>query len=277
MSYERAAALDPGLERRPHSWLLLIWVAAAFLSTLCGIGGGLFAVPMLHYLGGLRLQRAVGTSLVLVFVLAGTATIAEAARPDSAIQLHAAGCLIAGCVFGTRVGFAVAMRVRTRALKLCFVVVLAIAGTRVLLSPEGASVAHGSFHMTVHTVAIVTGIGFCGGFLSPLLGIGGGMVVVPMLFLLLPSFGYLEARANSMAMSVVSSALSARLHLREGNVHIPSAAWFAASAVVGAVLGVTSVHLQGWAGAARIAMGVVLLLVAARFARDVLARVLSDD
>ena len=256
--------------QRPSAWLLLAWIVAAFVSALCGIGGGLFAVPMLHFIGRLPLKRAIGTALVLVFIMATTATVAEALRADSALDVRVALLLVAGSLLGAQLGFRVAQRIKVRLLKLSFIVVLLIAGLRILFSEGSGAVPGAELEWTASTAALVGGIGFCGGFLSPLLGIGGGLVVVPALFFSLPSFGHLDARANSMAMGAVASAWSAWLHFRAGGVHGPTAAWFSASTVVGAVLGVMLVHRDGWADMAQLLMGGVLLFVAARFARDVL-------
>ena len=48
--------------QRPPVWVALPWLAAAFLATICGIGGGLFAVPLLHYVAKQQLRTAVGTA-----------------------------------------------------------------------------------------------------------------------------------------------------------------------------------------------------------------------
>ena len=37
-----------GPERPLRVWHMLLWLIAAIASTMCGIGGGLFAVPILH-------------------------------------------------------------------------------------------------------------------------------------------------------------------------------------------------------------------------------------
>lgn len=267
-----AGSAGSAVPPRPAPWLLLVWIAAAFVSALCGIGGGLFAVPVLHFLGRMPLKRAVGTALVLVFILATTATVAEGLREDSALNLRVALLLVAGSLVGAQFGFRLSQRIEVRLLKLGFVAVLLVAGLRILFAGGSGAVPGAELEWTVGTVALVCGVGFCGGFLAPLLGIGGGLVVVPALFFCLPSFGHLDARANSMAMGAVASAWAARLHFRAGGVHVPTAAWFAGSTVVGALLGVSSVHRAGWADDAQLLMGGVLLFVAARFARDVLGR-----
>ena len=252
---------------RPPIWIALPWTAAAFLATICGIGGGLFAVPLLHYAGRLPLRPAVGTSLCLVFVLATTATVAEAARPDSALSLPVASLLVLGCLPGAQIGFRVSQRISAGNLKKVFVGVLLLAGLRVLLVQSAAGGAGEG--LTGAELALIPAVGFLGGFVAPILGIGGGLVVVPMLFLFFPGLDYLDARANSLAMSVFASAWSVRQYLRSGELRPRAIAPLIASTAVGAVVGVLTVHREGWSEIARLAMGGILVLVALRFALDV--------
>jgi len=73
----------------------------------------------------------------------------------------------------------------------------------------------------------LTGIGGLAGFSSGLLGIGGGLVVVPGLLLLLKSHGYpahvvpLLAAGTSLTLMVFTAAGSALSHLRHGAVCLP--------------------------------------------------------
>jgi hypothetical protein len=257
--------------RRPPIWVALPWLAAAFLATICGIGGGLFAVPLLHYGAKLPLRTAVGTSLGLVFVLATTATVAESVRPDSALSLPIASLLVLGSLPGAQLGYRVARRLETAWLKRAFVVVLVVAGLRVLFIRSTATGAVGT-ELTTLELVLIPFVGFGGGFVAPLLGIGGGLVVVPALFLAFPSVDYLDARANSLAMSIAASAWSVARYVRDGDVHVPSAGLLAVSTALGAIAGVMSVHNPGWAEGARIVMGTILLIVAGRFALDVWRR-----
>ncbi|MEZ5980518.1 MAG: sulfite exporter TauE/SafE family protein, partial [Planctomycetota bacterium] len=116
-------------------------------------------------------------------------------------------------------------------------------------------------------VAIVAGL--CGGVLAPLLGVGGGLIVVPVLFFLLPDFGYGPVRACSLATAMFTSGRSAWLHMRDGRIHWPSARWLGVSSIVGGSLGVFIFHLPKMDGPARILLALMLWFVAWRFLRDV--------
>jgi len=248
-------------------WIALAWLAAAFLATICGIGGGLFAVPLLHYGGRLPLRQAVGTSLCLVLVLAVTATVAEGVREDSALSLPLALALTAGCIPGAELGFRVSQRISAGVLKRVFVAVLLLAGLRVLLIGSAEAAGSGGALVPLEWL-LAPLVGFAGGFVAPLLGIGGGLLVVPTLFLAFPGLGYLDARANSLAMSVVASAWSVRKYFLTGELRPRLIAPLVASTAIGSVAGVLMVHRQGWSEVARAAMGVVLILMSFRFAWD---------
>jgi uncharacterized membrane protein YfcA len=249
---------------------LVLWSGSSFLGTICGVGGGIFATPILHYLVGIPFAAAIGTSLVLVFVMTVVATGLEATRADGAIDWAVVALLLAGSVPGAWFGYRFGRRRDARTLKAMFVVILLAAAARVWTLDEKAapSIAAAGAALDAARSAWVVAIGFGGGFLAPLLGVGGGILVIPALFLTVPAMGYLEARACSMAMSLVNAAQSIALHWRGGTVNLRAAVPLTAIAVAGAVLGTWAVHLPGWAEVARIAMTFVLAFVAARFAWD---------
>lgn len=255
----------------PPAWVGVLWVAAAFLSAVCGIGGGLFAVPVLHYLGGLGIQRAVGTSLVLVLVLSTTGTLVELFHADSALDATTVAVLVAGGFLGARTGFALSRRIEPLWLKRIFALVLLFSAARILGLDAAAAAGSGTGldGLTLGQGAVVALIGFGGGFVAPLLGVGGGLIVIPALLLSLPGVSYLEARACSTAFSVFTASQSAALHLKAGNVDRPLAWRFALLTALGSAAGVLAVHQAGWAEVARIAMALILVFVAGRFGWDV--------
>lgn len=250
--------------------LFPVGLLIALLGAVCGIGGGLFAVPLLHYGMRLPLRVSVGTSLYLVFSTALAATVSEALRPDSAISWPLLGVLAACALVGTQLGYRASRRIRPRALKLVFFAVLLAAGWRILAAENGSGPAQTTaLELNPATLAIAAAIGLAGGFLAPLLGVGGGLLMVPAIFFGLPQIGYLGARAHSLAVAAISSARSLFLYSRERAVHLRCAAFLGTGALAGATAGVVLVHRPGWSGYARVVMGTVLLLVALRFLWDV--------
>ena len=255
-------------QARPlRAWHLLVWLVAAIASTMCGIGGGLFAVPILHFLLKLPLKLATATSLVSVFAMTLAGTLAELAQPQSALNWPVIACLSAGGLFGAWIGQFVARRLGVRALSWIFAIALSAAGIRILVG--GAATA--GFPSVAPSLDMphafgVAALGVAAGFVSPLLGVGGGLIMVPGLVLGLPGLGYLGARACSTAMSVVSSAQLTWMNLRDGRVHRAVLLPFCSVSVLGAVLGIALVHRPGWAEVARRLMGALLVIFGAKFA-----------
>lgn len=245
----------------------------ATVGAICGIGGGLFAVPLLHYGMKLSLQASVATSCALVAATTTAATLSESTRVDSQLHWGVVALLSAGALVGSHFGFRFAQRVETKKLKLGFAVVLVVAGLRlgwsVLRADTGAAVVEPpSFEFDVLRAATALAIGFGGGFVAPLLGIGGGLIAVPGLFFGLPGLGYLGARAASLAMGAVNGWRSLYLWSKKGEVDFKRAAPIALGALGGAWVGTSLVHLEGAEPLAKALMSVCLLAVSLRFVRD---------
>mgnify|MGYP000607173070 CR=1 FL=1 len=75
--------------------------------------------------------------------------------------------------------------------------------------------------------------------------------------------------AASLAVACVTSARSLQLYRREGIIRASLGGPIALGALAGAVAGVHTVHLPGMSQVGQRVMGAILLLTAARFARDV--------
>ena len=247
-------------------WMAPVWIGVAFLCSMCGIGGGLFAVPLLHYGARFPLRTSIGTALGLVCALAVTATLTELAQPRSQLLPEVALLLVVGALPGSQLGFWTSKRVDPLALKTIFTVVLVGAGLRLLSAGRGGQVPG---DLNPNELALVPLIGFAGGFLAPLLGIGGGLVVIPALYLSFPTVGYVEARASSLAMAALVSGWSVRNYVRSREVEPAAVLPLLVATVVGAVAGVWAVHQPGWARYARLTLGVILIVVAARILLDV--------
>lgn len=251
--------------------------AIAFVGAICGIGGGLFAVPLLHFAFGLALRQAVATSLCLVAANALSSTASELLHADSALQWDVVLLLAGGALVGAQFGYFASKRLDERAVKGLFAVVMVAAGLRLALSGDiAAAPAELRSAYDAGGVAAVMGIGLLAGAASPLLGIGGGLIVVPGLLLALPELGSLGARAASLGVACVTSLRSLRLYARERAIDLSVAPWFVLGALLGAAVGVQAVHLDGVADVGRRVLAGILLVTAVRFARDVARRPVSS-
>lgn len=267
-----SAAEDVRTEAGPPAPLLLpIGIAVAALGSVCGIGGGLFAVPILHYAFRLPLKAAVATSLCLVAASSGAATASELLHPDGALYPTLVAVLVAAALVGTQGGYWLASRLPTRTLKAIFCIVLLAVGMELVVSSGSTSVLpRPGFAPGAADFAVVALIGVVAGVAVPLLGVGGGLLVVPALLFARPEMGYLGARATSLAMAVITASRSVWMYHRDGCVDVRHGCWFAAGGLLGAMAGVWLVHLHGAAEVGQVLLGVTLALAALRFGLDAL-------
>lgn len=115
--------------------------------------------------------------------------------------------------------------------------------------------------------AILIVVGAIAGVISGLLGVGGGIVLVPAFFYLFSALGYQSADlmqicvATSLATIIVTSVRSVMAHHRKGAVDWALLKSWALPIAVGAVVGVFTVaHLH--TRTLQIIFGVMLLLIA---------------
>jgi uncharacterized membrane protein YfcA len=113
----------------PPGWRYgVIGAVAGFVSGLLGVGGGIVLVPAFTVWTAIPLKRALGTSLVVIAVLAvpGTITHALLGNIDWAVAL----VLTIGVVPGARIGARIALGARERILRRAvgiFLLVVALA------------------------------------------------------------------------------------------------------------------------------------------------------
>lgn len=125
---EPPAATTEGHGKRRESWVWLgvIGIAAGLSSGFLGLGGGFVVVPVLVRFLGFEAKRAVGTSLVVVLMLAvpGTITHYVLGHVDVSLAL----CLSLGAIPGAVLGARVTAGARERTARLAFAVMLLSVG-----------------------------------------------------------------------------------------------------------------------------------------------------
>ncbi len=206
-------------------------------SSLLGVGGGIFIVPLLT-LSGLvgPMQEATATSNAVIVFTSLSATIAYARR--RAIDVRTGLLLMPASVLGAWAGARLTSIIDSRWLALGFAVILLYPVAMMLRGKTTSDVpesdrgtAHG-----VSTYAIGGAIGLVAGLASGLLGIGSGTLMVPSLALFL-GLDIRTAVATSlfvMAPAALASALTQHL---QGNLHPELAIPLVVGTVIGAQLG----------------------------------------
>ncbi len=220
-------------ERGARFWVTLagIGLAAGLMSGMFGVGGGTVIVPLLVLLLGFDQRLAAGTSLAAIVPLASVGVISYAA--SGAVGWIAALILAAGAVVGAQLGTRLLPRLSQNALRWGFVVflIVVIVGLFLVIPSRDAQV-----ELTWYLILGLVGLGLFTGFVAGLIGVGGGVVVVPFLMLVFGTSD-LEAKGTSLMM-MIPTALSGTIgNLRHRNVDLPAAAAIGGAACVTTALG----------------------------------------
>ena len=162
---------------------LLLVVAIFLISwllTMVGLGGGLIFSPLFVILGFPKTEAA-SASLFLNLIAAGSAayTYSRKKMVDFSLSIP----LIVSSSLSAPAGSYLNVRIDLKPFLMIMAVVLALAGIRMLLSPAAETETAGLEPWKKIFAGI--GIGVCIGLMGGMLGIGGGVFVVPLLIYIL--------------------------------------------------------------------------------------------
>jgi uncharacterized membrane protein YfcA len=209
---------------------LAIGAGAGLLSGLFGIGGGIVIVPALLTFLSMERRLAHGTSLAATVpvALASLATYSIGGNVDWPV----AACLVVGAICGTIVGTHLLQIIPKKRLTIIFIVVILLTAARLLVSSD----AVGRDQLTVAGAVALIAIGFVTGTLSGLLGIGGGVIMVPALVVLF-SIPPVIAKGTSVAVIVPSAIVGTIRNRANDNVDLRVGAAIGVAGVISAVIG----------------------------------------
>jgi uncharacterized membrane protein YfcA len=196
--------------------LALVGAAAGLLSGLLGIGGGIIIVPGLIWAAGLDRHTASGTSLVAILPIAAVAALTYAVAPGGAFDPEASAVFVLGSLAGAVIGARVNARVSERALRLAMAVITGIFGLRLVI-PLGFGAGTDDLPLDAPTVALLVFLGLQGGFLSGLLGVGGGAIAIAVMVI---ATGTSQVLAQGIALvaTLPTVIVGALAHHRQGTV-----------------------------------------------------------
>lgn len=206
--------------------------AAGLFGSLLGLGGGILIVPLLTLGFGLELREAIGVSLVSVIMTSSAAAGVYLERHVADLRLGMRLELFTA--FGALVGGTIAFLIDERWLALLFALLLAyvaISMLRARSSPaEGDGSAGASYEVRNLPLGVVGSTG--AGLVSALLGVGGGIVKVPLMHLGM-GVPLRVATATSNLMVGITAAASAVIYVIRGEVD----PYVAGPTVIGVFLG----------------------------------------
>lgn len=240
----------------PLPTVVLVGLVAGFLSGMFGVGGGILVVPGLVLLAGMDQRFAHGTSLaaVLPISVSSLATYWVHDHVDWSVALWLAVGAVAGAIAGTRLLHVLPHRT----LAISFAVLLAATAVRLFMQTTGS----GRDPLGVSMCAALVAVGVATGILAGLLGVGGGVVMVPamMMMLALPSA---IAKGTSVAVIIPTALMGTVRNRYADNVDLRAAGIVGACGIATAVAG-------GWVSArmsdtlSNVLFAILLLVVAAR-------------
>jgi uncharacterized protein len=267
-------------------------IAAGAFGSLLGLGGGLLIVPLLSLGFGLPLREAVGVSLVCVIVTSSASAGVYLQRRQANLRLGMALELFTG--IGAVIGGAVAFLVDERLLAGAFALLLlyvaatmARTGRRAApnASPdEGSPDAEndaaphedaarvdpdagtlGLAPAGVRRMPLAAAVSVGAGVASALLGIGGGLIKVPLMHVAL-GVPLRISTATSNLMVGITASTSAIVYLLRGGIDAYAAGPTAVGVFIGASLGSRLGHRVN-VPVLRLLFVVVLLYTAFQMAR----------
>lgn len=226
-------AARPGRSRGARFFLSCIGIglAAGLMSGLFGVGGGTVIVPMLVLLLGFDQRLAAGTSLAAIVPTATVGVVSYAIH--GSVAWIPALILAGGAVIGAQFGSWLLARLRQNTLRWGFVgfLVLVIVMLFIVIPSRDAVL-----ELNVITVPGLVVLGLFTGTMAGLLGVGGGIIVVPALMFLFGTSD-LVAKGTSLLMMIPTAISGTAGNIRRGNVDLKAAAIVGVAACTTTALG----------------------------------------
>jgi uncharacterized membrane protein YfcA len=204
---------------RQSSWWIfaLIGLVGGFLSGMFGVGGGIIMVPALVIFAGFTQRMAAGTSLAAIIPTAAVGSLSYALTDN--VDWLAAVVLAVGAVLGAQLGSFLLSRLSTSFLLWVFV---GLQATLIVSLWIVIPIREQHVDWNLGMLALLVAVGLFTGILSGMLGVGGGLVVVPIL---ISVFGAsdLIAKGTSLVMMIPGALSGTIANSRRGFVHLRGA------------------------------------------------------
>ena len=243
----------------PLGKVVLVGVLGGFLAGVFGVGGGIVMVPLFVLLLGLDQRTAAVTSLLAIIPISVLGALGYAT--GGAVDWLAGVVIGVGSIVGGQIGVRLLPRIPVPVLQVGFAAILLYSAYRLLLPETIASDGPtGQWWLLVV-------VGLAAGVLAGLLGIGGGIVVIPGL-VLLAGVDMDTARGTSLLVVLITAATASITTVRSGQANTAVGLWAGlagAPAALAAALVAQSIPQQqaAWLFAALMVVAAVQLIVKA--------------
>ena len=223
--------------------LLILGFFAGVLGSLTGIGGGVLLTPILALYFGVPIRQAVGTSLVAVITTSAASSSIHLQRHTTDIRLGMT--LELATAFGAAVTAYLVGYFNRNALEALFAAFLLYSSITILakrgkvqMQDESSPAPEPGVIPPYEPKRYPLGLSasLVAGALSGLLGIGGGPIKVPVMYIFM-NVPLMVATATSNFMIGVTAAASAIVYYRRGDILVQYAAPLAVGVFLGSLLG----------------------------------------
>lgn len=224
--------------------LVIFGFCAGLLGALTGIGGGVLLTPILALHFGIPIREAIGTSLVAVITTSAASSSVHLQRHTTDIRLGMTlelATALGGAVMAYLVGY-----FNRGVLEGLFAAFLLYSSFMILCKKgrtdsdeESTPALNGEITIPPYEpkrYPLGLGASLVAGALSGLLGIGGGPIKVPVMFIFM-NVPLMVATATSNFMIGVTAAASAIVYYRRGDIMAEIAAPLAVGVFLGSLLG----------------------------------------
>lgn len=266
--------------------IFILGISVGFLSSLFGVGGGFLCTPFLIFLG-VPASFAVGTQAVQLISTSLASTIHQARKGQ--VDFKMGGTMLCGSLAGTFCGILIFRLLQYTGhidvtINILYIFLLGSVGSlmawesikSILHRRATSEAARHKFwvritedlpyvvhfpksNLSISLLAPII-IGYVGGLMVSIMGIGGGFVMVPAMIYILGMPGNL-VNGTSMFQILITTCLSAFLHILSNNtVDLLLALLLMIGSLIGAQLGIKAIkYVKGaWS---RLCLSVLLLSV----------------
>jgi uncharacterized membrane protein YfcA len=218
---------------------LLVGLVAGFLGGLIGVGGGVIMTPLMTEILKFRQHEAHGTSLVAVIFTAVAASGIYLMHGSVNIPIAVLLALLA--LFTVRLGARYCNLLSEYKLKRYYGILLFFVAALLFLKPYLPHLLDES-SPAVFRWGLLVAIGLLTGFISGMMGVGGGTFMVPMMVLFV-GIGQVTAQGISLLSMIPASALGAWTHWKMGNTRREIIPGLIVGVLAGAYGGGSAAHL----------------------------------
>ena len=237
---------------------LALGIVSGFLSGLCGIGGGVIMIPALLFIFKLSVHAAAATSLAVITPTALFGSIKNAFSAAMAPDWSAFFLISAGAVPLAYFGAHLMHKVPQEKLKKFLGIILLLVSIKMIFFAVNNTGTGGAPEGIARAAGLIL-LGCFTGFLSGMIGIGGGVIMIPIMLYVFRMETH-AVTATSLAVMVPASISGTVKNFKNGHADWHAALLIASGSLGGVLLGASAAERVDQLNLQRI-MGLLFIYV----------------